>query len=284
MHTLIMKDVHGAVFGELKNEESGKQAAAKRLGLLNFADAFANSNQVSLKKLSKVEKAANATKIETEELKREIERLHVVRQQAEEINNYARSWLSEAWDHVIDEFWPHGAPTDESIGQQADRTGSGTGTGGCNVMDRTDPSGTGIGGCNVMDRTGSGTGTGGCTVMDRTDPSGTGIGGCNVMDRTGASTGTGGCTVMDPTGASTGTGGCNVMSTEMVMSPEIIQAGRTGSSTGTGACNVTSTNIVQAGRTSASTGTGACNVMSTDIYEAGRGGQAGTGTGGCLVM
>lgn len=120
-----MKDVHGAVFGESKNESSPKQ-----LGLLALANASANNTQESVKKLASVAKAVNASKTETEELRREVGKLHAVREQAEEINTYAQSWLSEAFDHVIDEFWPHGAPTDESVNIiEAGRGGSGTGTG-----------------------------------------------------------------------------------------------------------------------------------------------------------
>jgi hypothetical protein len=264
MHTLIMKDVHGAVFGELKNEGSGKQAAAKRLGLLNLAEASAKSNHVSLKKLSNVEKAANASKIETEELKREIERLHAVPQQAEEINTYARSWLSEAWDNVIDEFWPHGAPTDESLGQQA------TGTGGCTVMSTE---------IVQTDRTGSGTGTGPCNVMSteiiqagRGGQAGS-TGSCNVMSTSVIEAGRGGQ-------AGSGTGPCNVMSTE------IYEAGRGGQAgSGTGPYNVMSHELNAAGRGGqAGSGTGPCNIMSPELNVAGRGGQAGSGTGPCLVM
>ena len=296
MHTLITRDVHGAIFGDLKHVDSPKQVAAK--GLLTLANASANSNQASGKKLSNIEEAVKSTKSETEKLRSEVARLHVACGQATDIVTY--SWISEAWENVIDEFWPHGAPTDEAIGNQAGRGSQpGTGTGGCTVMSkdiiqagRGSQPGTGTGGCTVMSTDmnqagrGSqpGTGTGGCTVMStdiiqagRGSQPGTGTGGCTVMSTDIIQAGRG-------SQPGTGTGGCTVMSTD------IIQAGR-GSQpgTGTGGCTVMSTDmdIVQAGRGSQpGTGTGGCTVMSTDmdITQAGRGSQPGTGTGGCSIM
>ncbi|EPE35995.1 hypothetical protein GLAREA_05333 [Glarea lozoyensis ATCC 20868] len=217
MHALITKDIHGAVYGE--NAVSPKQAAATRLGLWQLADDSADHHREYVRKLSNVEEAVNATRDETEELRREVEKLHAVREQTEEINTYAQSWLSEAWDNVIDEFWPHGAPTDEAVGNQAGGGCTMMKGGGCTMMKG--------GGCTVMQSGGCTTmQTGGCTTMQTGGCTTMQTGGCTTMQSGGCTTmQSGGCTVMQNGGCTTMKGGgrttmkkgggCTVMSTKL---------------------------------------------------------------------